>query len=289
MTPLLFELMVLAKPYFNQQDLLVACDAQQVRGFIHLAVPANGDQSDDEPSRAIISALCVTPSDDDCTQAMIAERLIEAAENRLRAKQVSSCTFRPMLPDCPFYLGLGYGDSMMGVTTAEQRIHDWLLAAGFAALQATSMWQVDLSKFQAPVDRLQIQVRRTAHVDRILDEPQLPWRQACMLGHAEPMGFQLTLRAEARVVEQLLMWTIAPEITASQDSVAWLWPIQIGSRPQASDQLIFLMAEALRQLADERVDIVRTTTDSSNTSVNGVLSRLGFKNHLNGVVLEKRY
>ncbi len=286
MRPIQFELTVLAKPYFRPEDLLLAVDERdRVMGFLHFANASSDDLTDESDSKYLISVLCVDPDAESDSE--IANRLLTACESMLHQRQATAYSTRPMLPDCPFYLGLGFGDSCMGITTGEQREFHWLTQAGFQQERATSFWQIDLASFQAPVDRLQIQIRRSAHVDRILDEPVLPWRQASTLGHTELMAFQLTLRSERKVVEQLLTWCVGPELATTADAVVWLWPFQVGSRPQASDQLLFLIAESLRQLADDRVDQVRTVSDSSNTAVNHVLSRLGFQNSLNGFVLTK--
>lgn len=280
-----FELAVLAKPYFVAENLLVATDDDVIRGFLHFANASTADLTEADATRGVLSALCVVPGED---EAEIAAALLLRADQLLVNSAVTSCASRLMPPDCPFYLGLGTGDSMMGITTADQRTYAWLVAAGWVPRFATSGWELFLDNFHPPVDRLQIQIRRTAHVDRLIDEPQLPWRQACLLGHTEPTGFQLTLRAEGTVVQELLAWSVGQELMTTPDSIVWLWPIEVGAA-QSADQIVFLLAEALRQMAEERVEVVRTCSDSSKTLVTSVLTRLGFRNANSGVVLEKTY
>lgn len=281
-----FELAVLAKPYFAADEFLVATEGPTIQGFLHLARATNQDLTDCDLQRGVLSALCIAPSPDEDS---IAAALLERADRLLLDARVSSCATRPMPPDCPFYLGLGSGDSMMGVTTADQRTYNWLVKAGWVPRVATSGWELFLDSFQPPVDRVQIQIRRNAHVDRLLDEPLLPWRQACLLGHAEPTGFQLTLRAEGTVVQQLLVWSVGQELMTTPESVVWLWPIEVIESTQSADQLLFLLSESMRQMAEDRVEVVRTFSDSAKTLVTSVLTRLGFRNSSNGVVLEKIY
>ncbi len=281
-----FELAALAKPYFAAHDLLVAIVDDEVRGFLHLSNASSTDLMESDIHRGVLSALCVIPGDDD---EEVAEALLHRADELLGKSSVTSCATRPMPPDSPFYLGLGAGDSMMGITSADQRTYGWLTKAGWVARQATSGWELFLDNFQPPVDRVQIQIRRTAHVDRMLDEPLLPWRQACLLGHTEPTGFQLTLRAEGTVALNLLVWSVGQELMTTPESVVWLWPIEVIESTQVADQLVFLLSESLRQMADDRVEVVRTCSDSSKTMVTSVLTRLGFRNANSGVVLEKLY
>ncbi len=285
-TPLHFELAVLAKPYFDADKLLVAVEGNVIRGFLHLSNGTTSDLTEVDCKRGVLSALCIVPSVDENE---IAAELLSAADQQITASKITCCLTRPMPPDCPFYLGLGSGDSMMGVTTADQRLYGWLIKAGWVPRIATSGWELYLDSFQPPVDRLQIQIRRNAHVDRLLDEPMLPWRQACLLGHTEPTGFQLTLRVEGTVAHELLVWSVGQELMTTPDSVVWLWPIEVRESMQNADQLVFLLSESLRQMAEDRVEVVRTYSDSAKTLVTSVLTRLGFRNASSGVVLEKSY
>lgn len=281
-----FELAVLAKPYFVAENLLLAFRDETPVGFLHVAHASSIDLTDIDTSRGVLAAMCIVPS---AEEADVAAKLLSAADQLLSSSNALSCSTRPMPPHCPFYLGLGCGDSMMGITTADQRVYSWLAKAGWVPRVATSGWELFLDNFQPPIDRLQIQIRRNAHVDRLLDEPLLPWRQACLLGHTEPTGFQLTLRAEGTVAQELLVWSVGQELLTSPESIVWLWPIQVGPTSQDADQLIFLLSESLRQMAEDRVEVVRTVSDSAKTSVTSVLTRLGFRTARNGVVLDKIY
>jgi hypothetical protein len=281
-----FELTALAKPYFAADDLLVATVDGELQGFLHLSSASSADMTEADSTRGVLSALCIAPGENENE---LAAALLKRADQVLHAAGVTSCTTRPMPPDCPFYLGLGAGDSMMGITIADQRTYGWLVKANWVPRQATSGWELFLDNFQPPVDRLQIQIRRMAHVDRMLDEPMLPWRQACLLGHTEPTGFQLTLRVEGTVVQKLLVWSVGQELMTTPESVVWLWPIEVVESTQIADQLVFLLSESLRQMADDRVEVIRTYSDAAKTLVTSVLTRLGFRNANSGVVLEKLY
>ncbi len=281
-----FELAVLAKPYFVNENLLLAIREDVLVGFVHIAHASSADLTETDATRGVLAALCVIPSID---EAEIAAELLSSADQLLSESGAKCCMTRPMPPDSPFYLGLGSGDSMMGITTADQRAYNWLVKAGWVPRVATSGWELFLDNFQPPIDRLQIQIRRNAHVDRLLDEPMLHWQQACVLGHTEPTGFQLTLRVEGTVAQELLVWSVGQELMTTPESVVWLWPIEVGATSQETDQLVFLLSESLRQMGEDRVEVVRTVSDSAKTSVTSVLTRLGFRNSTSGVVLEKRY
>ncbi len=157
-TPLQVELAVLSKPYFRAEELVLLTVDEAVCGFIHLGDSSGEGLGEANPKRAVLAALCVVPSEHEAEWAKI---LLDHADEMLAARGATSCMTRPMPPDTPFYLGMGAGGSMMGITTADQRTYNWLVQAGWTPRVATSGWELMLDVFQPPVDRLQIQIRGT--------------------------------------------------------------------------------------------------------------------------------
>lgn len=283
--PLRLELCSLAKPYFQARDLLIAEYEEQVVGFLHLGPMANDQLTNAQPGSAAINALCVVPCDG---EASVAAALLARAEQQLLEDAIASCQFKPMLPNGCFYLGLGPGDSMAGATTSERRVCDWIGKAGFVSCLPTNQWELDLADYQPPIDRVQIQIRRGCHVERLADEPALPWWQACLLGHTDPIQFRLTSRSDGELLCEALYWSVAAELQSVPESLLWLWPPQVPSEAQVADQIVFLLGEACRQLQAERVDTIRTVSAASDTRLNAILRRLQFKAIHNGVVFEKK-
>ena len=285
MTPLQLELVCLAKPYFSADDVFIAEFDEQVVGFLHLGPVARDDLREARDDLLAIAALCVVPCDEEDS---VAQALLRHVERVLRRRNIARCSFKPLLPGCPFYQGLGPADSMIGATTSERRCCQWLKAAGFIPSLPTSQWELDLSTFQVPVDRQQIQIRRGTHVERESDEPTLPWWQACWLGHTEPTRFNFYHRAQGQLVCDALTWSVAVELQTSPDAIAWLWPPHIPQIELGAEQLLFLVGEVCRQMQSERVDVVRTVSAASDTQLNALLRRLGFVAEHSGVVMEKQ-
>lgn len=285
LAPLQLELATLAKPYFVSEELLVAEYDEQVVGFLHVSPLPTDDWSGISSSAAAIAALCIVPCDG---EGDVAQALLTRAEKLLIGRRIELCRYKPLLPGCAYYQGFGPADSMIGATTSERRGCSWVTAAGFTAAQATTQWELDLSNYQPPIDRLQIQIRRSSRIERLPDEPSLPWWQACWLGHTEPIQFELLHRSEPRVICEALFWTVAMELQTSPDAIAWLWTPSIPNQEQGAEQLTFLLGEACRQLQAERMDLVRTATAAQATPLNSILRRLSFTAEQSGVVFEKR-
>jgi hypothetical protein len=287
MDPLRLELFCLAKPYFRQDSLLIAEDeAGEIAGFLQFGPTANEDLSDVCASHLGLAALCVRPSaEEDRIAAELLHRLFEIAV----LQNVSSCSFRPLLPDAAYFVSFGPADGLASAISGEIRVCRWLSQSGFTAKHATCLWELDLYAFQAPVDRMQIQIRRTAAVNQQIDEPELPWWQACILGHTEPTAFQLIHRTEKRVLSEAVFWALSPELQATISQVIWLWPPALSSDAEAEDHMLFLLAEALRQYQEERAEIVRTASHADSPSITSMFRRLGFKPSYNGMVFQKRF
>lgn len=285
LNPLQLELICLAKPYFKAEDLFIAEYDQQVVGFLQLGPVGNSDLSDVQPDVMAIAGLCIVPCD---SEGQVAQALLKRAEQSLRERKVRLCRFKPMLPESPFYQGVGPADSMIGATTSERRSCAWMTESGYVPVLPTTQWELDLSSFQPPIDRQQIQIRRSSIVERETDEPQMPWWQACLLGHAEPVQFRLSQRLPPRPICEALYWTVATELQTTATSIAWLWTPTLSTEETAAAQLTFLLGETCRQLQSERLELVRTVTAASHTQVNNLLRRLGFIAEQSGMVFEKQ-
>lgn len=293
--PLRLELCCLAKPYFDASEFFIAEVDGVVAGFAHLCRLTDPTLEELCSDATAISTLCVEPRVD---EAIVAEELLRCCDQLSTQLEATECRFRPMLPNVSYFLGLGTGDSMVGTLSSEHRTRQWVKDAGYLPLTPTDQWELDLTDFQPPVDRLQVQIRRGAHVNRQVDEPLLPWWQACALGHTEPTAFHLMHRVERRVLQDVLYWTIAPELQSTPESLAWLWPPELASTASEptsksevswADQLLFLIAESLRELQADSIDAVRTVSTADNIAVNQLLKRLGFKTVDSGVVFSKLF
>jgi hypothetical protein len=290
-TPERMELFVPSKLFFDRDLFLIAWSEERPMGFIHLS-PLPDDQLDDfRPDHVAIAAICVAP---DALEDQIAEKLFAATEAHCSQNRWNRCTFRPALPLCSFYIGMGPADSLAGTLSSEEKVCRWLSAAGYKPAVPTTLWELDLMNFRVPADRIQMLVRRRSVVDRQIQEPALPWWQSCVLGHAETMAFHLTDRIERKTLQEVIMWSLSQSLTGDARRVVWLWPPNMDYSPEdapveiaPTDRLLFLLAESLRELQAEQVDALRAVTHSEANQMHQVLHRLGFKAIESGMVFEK--
>lgn len=285
-TQMHLEIFVLAKQYFEAANLVVAETDNGIEGFLQLSPMASAELEELNESGMAISAICVRPCEQEDE---IARLLLEAAITKVQSQARSFCDFKPLLPNAAFFLGLGTGDSITGLTALENRTQQWLQESGFAPTEPSSLWELELASFQAPVDRQLIQIRRAAQVARQVDEPELPWWQACVLGHTEPSAFHLLHKKEGRLLSKVLFWTLAPELMTSPESIAWLWPPTAGQETEQNAELLFLLCEAIRELQSERVDTIRCVSSAQDNELNEILRRAGFRSSMTGMHFRKSF
>ncbi len=278
--PLSLELCILSKPYFESQHLLVAEQDGRIIGFTQVGFEPDAALESLNSEAAVMSALCVEPGEEDFVAGQI---LVDEAVRTVAESGSRRIRYCPPPPAAPFFAGLSPGDGMIGCPVVDPRVRSWLQAAQWQVDQSVVCWEIDLNRFQPPMDRMQIQIRRMAHVDRLLDEPILPWYVASMLGHTEPIGFQLTSRQSRMVTADIVVWTVGNELLPQGEVIAHLWPVESLAAGQ-EDQLIFLISEALRQLREDRIDIVRTVVPAQDTTMAKLLSRIGFSATISGDV-----
>ena len=276
---------ILSKPFFKSSSLVLATNNDRVPvGFIHSGFASNADGSDVSDSFAILHKICITPNQD---EDQIAKALIEHALMGLKEQNAKSCTALGTTEQNAFYLGVGEGDNLMGVVAKDVRTQRWLSQAGFAPTRPTECWELDLLSFRPPMDRTQIGIRRTCTVGRLLDEDTHEWWLSSVLGHCEQIRFNLVLRSPPKVENEIMFWFPDPTILGVDSSVVRLWLPMVPEAEDARERFVYLMAESLRQLQQERRRAVRTFASADQQRSVTLLQRLGFRSVEHGLVFAR--
>ena len=276
---------ILSKPFFHANELAIALDStNKPLGFIHFGFASNPEGSNASDTAAIVHKICIAPH---AVEDTIAHDLIAHALNQLQKRNATSCTALGSTEANAFYLGVGEGDNLMGVIAKDSRTQRWLNQAGFAQLRPTECWELDLSSFRPPMDRTQIGIRRTCTVGRLLDEDTHGWWLSSVLGHCEQIRFNLVLRSPPKVENEIMFWFPDPTIAGVDSSVVRLWLPSVPGEDEARERFVYLMAESLRQMQQDRRRAVRTFAAADQQRSITLLERLGFRSVEHGVVFAK--
>ena len=273
---------VLSKPFFHRDGLAIAIDPTNAPvGFIHFGFSSNADGSSISDSHAIVHKICVSECENENT---VAEQLINHALDSLRLQSAVDCTALGNTSQNAFYLGIGDGDNLMGVVAKDSRTQRWLGQSGFVPTRPTECWELDLSSFRAPMDRIQIAIRRTCTVGRLLEEDAEQWWLSSVLGHCEQVRFNLVLRSPPRVEKEIMFWFPDPTIFGVDASIVRLWLPDVPLLDESRERFVYLLAESLRQLQQERKRVVRTIASADQQPSVTLLQRLGFRSVEHGAV-----
>ncbi len=277
-----WEQCVFSKAYFRSQDFIVACDArEQLVGFIHFGPSLEADECGLSSSHGLIHRLCIVPGPDD---GLIASLLVNRALASLKAQGLSYCHALGTPTESIFYLGLADGDNLIGVTASDPRLVRWLNAAGLTGQAPTECWELSLDTFRPPMDRLQISVRRTCSIGRILDEYHPNWWVSTILGHCEQVRFHLMVRGVSNIDHEVMLWYPDSTIRGVDSSTVRLRMPEMPDDAEDRERFICLFSEAIRQLQQERKRTVRVVATSDKPLTTQVLQRLGFRSMETGLV-----
>lgn len=277
---------ILSKPFFRSDHLALACDdANLPVGFVHFGFGSNPGGNRISDAQTLIHKICVVPGENEDA---IAAELLQFAQRTLKTLGANSCTAMGSMERQAFYLGVADRDNLMGVPVRDSRTQRWLATAGFAAIRPTECWELDLLSFRPPMDRTQIGIRRTCTVGRLIDEElHHSWWLSSVLGHCEQIRFNLVLRSPPKVDNELLFWFPDPTLVGVDSTVVRLWMPSIPQSEESRERFIYLMAESLRQIQQERKIAVRTFASPDQQPTVTLLQRLGFRSVDHGVVYAK--
>jgi hypothetical protein len=267
---------------FDAQGLMVAEIDSVPIGFVHAVKSEENSDNASIPPFGLINALCVSEHPD---EAMVANELLKAAEAYLHSRNVHDQVSTTSPDRFAFYLGVGESGGLLGVSARDRRQQQWLEAAGYRSQSMIETWQLPLSAFRPPMDRVQIMIRRQSRVE-LIDHGAVPhaWWRSVLLGHAEVSTFRFTTRGENASID-VDFWQ--PEFAVQNGAACVFLNLPSDIEQEKVDHYAFLISDGLKHFQQGRVPRVRTTIYSNAQQNSKLLERLGFRKELQGMVYSK--
>jgi GNAT superfamily N-acetyltransferase len=280
-----FEQLVLSKPYFDRKGLIVAVENGRPVGFAHAGFGPTEDEDSLSTELGVTSVVVVRPEED---QARIAEELLVRTENYLVARGAKVLYGGSVRPLNPFYLGLYGGSEQPGVLDSDPLMQRLFLTHDYREVDRTLVFQRTLADFRAPIDRNQMQVRRSTLVAIVHEPPTKTWWEACTIGEFERVEFQLLDRALGKQLASATLRTM--EYAAGNPGIraSGLVDVSVASDALHQGLATFLVSEALKELAHQGVGLIEAQTMSRNSAAIGLYEKLGFKRTDSGAVYRKQ-
>ena len=283
-TPPLLEQHVLAKPWFERQGLIVACEGARPVGFVHAGFGANDTQNGLDREDGTTCLLIVAPHEQ---RPQIAMELLSASEDYLRRGGARHIYAGSQFPLNPFYLGLYGSSDLPGVLASDLAMVELLNAAGYKPLVRRQLFSRSLASFRAPIDRQQMQVRRRFSVAPPVDRLPDNWWEACVWAHHEWTRYDLVLPAGGEPIISAIFWDIDPLSRSWGTQAVGL--VRLDDTPEAREQGLttYLLAEVLRQYQATGYTQFEAQSSCEDRTLHEVFKQLGLTAYDEGALWAK--
>jgi GNAT superfamily N-acetyltransferase len=284
-TPQLIEEHVLAKPWFDRQGLIVACQGARPVGFVHAGFGPDATHRDLDYSQGTTCLLMVAPHDN---RPMIAAELLDASEDYLRrrgARQLHAGSFEPLNP---FYLGMYGGSDVVGVLASNTGWLSLLTNCGYQPDMRRVLAGRTLAGFRPPVDRKQMQVRRKFKVAGPRSVLPDSWWDACVWALHEWTRFSLVLPGGGEPLVSATFWDVEP--LGHNWGVQTVGLVRLDDTEEARQEGLttYLLADALRQYQAAGYGRFEAQAAEADESLRAVFTELGLGEYDQGALWTKK-
>lgn len=284
MSASLLERLVLSKPIFDREGLIVAMEEDHAVGFAHAGFGPTEDRSHISTARGVVSMLMVRASD---LSSPIASELLIASEAYLQSHGAKTLYAGGV--DCvhPFYLGLYGGSRLAGILRSDERWQQFYLAHGYQEVSRSLVLHVDLSRFRPVIDHQQMQLRRRINL-HILDDPApRTWWEAATFGQFTCTRFELRFRDTGALAASAMAWDMEPLSTTWGVHAAGLVELDVTASNRKSGVATYLLGEILRHLSSQAVALVEVQIPSTNVAALALFRKHGFTEVDQSIVYRK--
>lgn len=285
MSPVLFEQLVLAKPYFDNEGLILAFDDQTAVGFVHAAFGPSEDQAGLSHTFGVTSMLMVRP---DYRRLGIGHALLKRSEDYLRRRGGKVLYGGGIYPLNPFYLGLYGGSELPGVLESDIEAQRLYRSSNYQEIDQCVVLHRELGDFRPYVSRQQVMIRRQYSIREVIDPASHTWWEACTFGAFDRTRYELVASSDGAVVAYATVW--------SMDFLGATWGVRaVGMVDVAVNEPLrhqglgtYLIGDILRRLSAEGVGVVEAQTMlREHSAALGLYKKLGFREIDRGMIFRK--
>lgn len=274
LTPAVLEATVLSKPFFDRHGLIVAVEGEQVVGFAHAGFGPNRDGS---ALDTVVGSTCMLFVDNQRHRSEVPRELLLRSERYLVDRGARQLRGGGDLEIAPFYLGLYGGTSVPGILHSDPLLQRLLGNAGYTETSQRVVMQRQLAGFRPPVDRKQLQLKRKMQVVAERDPRPTNWWEACTTGMTDRCEFTISARTDDAVAGRAIFWDMEPLASSWGVHARGLTQLEVMQSPEQESITVFLLGEAMRQLAAEGVTLVEIHADAADSSLVHSLEKLAFQ------------
>lgn len=280
----MFDLLVLSKPYFDREGLVLALDDGRPIGFSHAGFGPNETETGLSTEMGVTVMLLAINHPD---QAAVGAELLARSEDYLRRRGAKVLYGGGIRPLNPFYIGLYGGSELPGVLDSEPQTQTLYREHGYRDIDRTVVFHRELASFRPVVDRQQMQIRRNTDVEVIMDPPPRTWWDACSMSAFDRMIYRLRPRTGGEPIASATFWNMESFAAARGVRTYGLIDVEVEPSERHKGFATYLIGDALRQLHEQAVALVEVQTMQGNTAAMKMYRKLGFEQVDSGAVFRK--
>jgi ribosomal protein S18 acetylase RimI-like enzyme len=270
----LLESLVLAKPYFDRNGLIIACDDGQPIGFGHAAFGPNDEENAISTRWGVVALVMVRAN---YQRRGIGAELVRQCEAYLTGRGAEVLYAGGIKPLNGFYLGLYGGSELPGVLDSASRAQQLFQRCGYKEIDRTIILHREMAGFRAPMDRQQIQIRRRSTLKVTNDPPPRSWWEACTYGPFDRVQFDLVENIGHIVVASATFWNLQPLAASWGVHASGLIELEVHPDHRRQGFATYILSEAFRHCAAQGVSLIEVQTMQNNTAARQLYEKkLGF-------------
>lgn len=280
----LFESVVISRPFFDREGLIVAEGGGEIVGFVHAGFgPAENLAAMSTEAGATAMLMLRMPRSDDG----LATELLARSEEYLRQRGARSLYGGAAAPLAPFYHSLYGGSSLPGILDSDVWSRRLYERSGYECVERVAVLECSLADFRPIIDRRQVQNRRLVQVQCRPDPPASSWWDACSEGTVDRLRFELSPRQGGPVTAGVTLWNMEAASATWGLRAMGLVDLELVPGQRRQGLATYLVGEALRIVHDQGVALVEAQVRQSNPIARALFDKLGFRQVDAGSVFRK--
>jgi hypothetical protein len=264
---------LLSRPYFNPNFLLLATQGKQIVGALHwLPVPVSSS-----PNALPLAAICSLLTQESTQATHIATALLAEVESQARSLGVRRLAFGQATEYWTGYAGMGNYTLGGGIPETEAQLQQWARDNGYSVERHLDTYVLRAASFRPAMDRELVALRRSTAIQRRNDITDQPFRIASAISHLETHRFFAVERTGAILAEAEFMLG-DPEMQVVHSGIALLhqWKGTAQNPMLAKTALRFLLTSVAAELIAARTTEIYASIDGNDPNAKLELTSAGF-------------
>ncbi len=271
-----FDALIPSKVFFEAKGLIVAEQDDRILGFVHAGFGPDdpgGKSHRLDKSLGTIAMLAVSP---ELAGSDVENRLLQEAEQYLRAQGAKVIYAGGQYPLNPFYWGLYGGSEFSGILKSHRGFAQAVERAGYQPVSQTVCLEADLTRRPEARDPRTHLLRRQTRLEICEDALFDRWWDALAIGAAHPVAFVL-VDLKGSPIARASIWEMAGFERIDGRSRMGLIGMEVHPERRRQGLGRLLLGEILRYASGQMAEGLAVQTDSNNIPALSLYKALGFK------------